>query len=68
MGIIEQPSQYIFLIGFILLLIFYILIIYAERRAVFQTKLPLPFLVKYLMELCLYFIFLSILFVLLVKP
>ena len=61
-------AQYIFLTGFVFLLILYSLIIYSQRRAFMQTKLPLPFLAQFLITFCLLFILLSVLFVITVKP
>jgi len=63
MEIIQNPSQYFFLAILIPLLIFYSLIVYAERRAVSQTGLPIPKAWKHIMAFCLYLILFSILFV-----
>ena len=56
MILIGKLIQYIFLTGFVSLLILYSLIIYAQRRAFLQTRVPLPFLARFLMIFCLLFI------------
>ena len=68
METIELLVRGIFLIGFMALLSFLLLIIYAKKRAIDQTTLPIPGFWKVLISLCFILILGSIVFILLVPP
>ena len=63
MEIFGKLTQFIFLLIFIILLIFYFIIKYAEKRAFLQSSVPVPVIIKWLDIFSVIFLSLNILLV-----
>jgi len=68
MNLIETFIQLFFILILLLLLCFYVLVVFAAKRAISQTKIPLPFFWKWTIIINFLFILGSLIFLVLVKP
>jgi len=68
MSLIETFIQLFFILILLLLLCFYVLVVFSAKRAISQTKIPIPVFWKWIMIVNFLFILGSIIFIALVKP